>query len=201
MKGKKGFIKKVLKNKKLTIALSIVIIAILAILYIWIFAYNRHEKIDSKQISMLLSKESELTTAKLNGTGFSVYKDKGIKIWNRSDFLMTYDYTVRAGVDMEKVEVKVDEKDRIVFLKVPKAEIFDVKVAPDTIKYYDTKFALFNVNEKEDAVKAQTEAEKHAKEAAKGTGILEMANEQAEMLIKGILAGGIPKDYKIQIER
>lgn len=44
----------------------------------------------------------------------------------------------------------MDSTKKIANLNIPKAEILDVKIDPNLIKYYDIKFALFNVNEKED---------------------------------------------------
>ena len=175
-------------------------VVLVFILYIAIFVYNHESEVTSEQISAMLSKESKLTTATLNGKGFSTYTDEGIKIINRSDFLMTYDYEVNAGVDVSKIKPDVDERKKIVYLNIPKAEIFYVKVDPSSIHYYDTKFSLFNVDEKEDANKAHAESEKDARETAEETGILNMANEQAEALITGIVTKSIQKGYQVRVK-
>ena len=75
-----------------------------------------------------------------------------------------------------------------------------VKVDPNNIKFYGTGFALFNVNEKEDLGKALSLAEKDAMEYAKKTGILDLANQQSETLIKGILANAIPNGYTMEVK-
>ena len=76
----------------------------------------------------------------------------------------------------------------------------DVKVNMDSIKYFDEKFALLNVDYKEDANRATSLAEKEAVTELEDMGILKMADEQAEALIKGLIQDVIPRNYKIQIK-
>ena len=67
-----------------------------------------------------------------------------------------------------------------------------------TIKYFDEKFALFNVDEKEDANKAVVLAENSVKEEAIKTGILELADKQSATLIEGLLSKAIPEGYTLK---
>ena len=192
---------KFLKNTKVKIGILIALLLIIAVGGGWIFLYNGKEKVDTEYISAVLQKSSELTTAKFNYTGMSEYEDTGIPIINKSDFIMVYKATARAGIDMEKVEIEVKDDMKIIYIKIPKAEVLDVKVDTETIKYFDTKFALLNVNEKEDSNKAIALAEKSAEKEIANVGVLEMADEQAETLIKGLLKDVVPEDYKMKIER
>ena len=56
-----------------------------------------------------------------------------------------------------------------------------------SIKYYNESFALLNFDKKEDANRAQKMAEEVAEKDALGAGVLEAANTQSEILIRGIL--------------
>ena len=76
----------------------------------------------------------------------------------------------------------------------------DVKVHPDTIRYFNESITLFNPNEKEDSDKAQALAEQDAQTHASEMGILELANQQAETLEKGILEGCV-LDYEIKFKK
>lgn len=76
-----------------------------------------------------------------------------------------------------------------------------MKVDASSIKYFNEEFALFNVNEKEDSNKAIAKAEKAAEKEIKNVGVLEMADAQAETLIKGLLKEAVPADYKWEIKR
>ena len=52
-----------------------------------------------------------------------------------------------------------------------------------------------------DSNKAIELAEKAAEKELKNMGVLEMADEQAEALIKGLLRDAVPDDYKFDIKR
>ena len=179
--------------------------AIIALLIIFVcslpFIYNRKATLDTNQMNLLLSKSSELTTAKLKITAMSEFKDSGIAILNRSDFIMVYTATIRAGINMEDIRIEPNEIGKKIIIYIPKAQIQEAKVDtnPEDLKFFDTKFALFNVNEKEDLAKAISLAEEEAKKEAEKTGILELANQQSATLIKGILAEAIPEGYEIEI--
>lgn len=189
--------KKLIKNNvKRTALIGGIVIVIIVCLCL----YNKNEKIDNTYIIALLEKSSELTTAKLHYTGMSEFEDDGITFLNRSDFIMVYEATARAGIDVTEIEVVVDNFNNIVWLTIPDAKILDVKVDMDSIKYFDEKFSLFNFDSKEDANKANALAEEKAIEELESMGILEMANTQAEALIKGLIQDVIPEEYEIKIK-
>ena len=146
----------------------------------------------------MLIEASDLTTAKLNITNIYEHKDEGIKILNRADFTMVYKATVWAGIDMKKVEVIPNDLTKVIRVNIPKATIQDVKVDSSSIKYFDEKIALFNVDAKEDANKAVVIAENAAKEEAIKTGILELADKQSATLIEGLLSKAIPEGYTLE---
>ena len=110
---------------------------------------------------------------------------------------MTYNAEVTAGIDVKKIDVTVNDDTKTVKIKLPKAEIYSVKVDPGTIQYHDEKIALFNINEKEDSDKAEKMAEKDAMEQARKCGLLENADKNAEVLLKGLLEGNL-QGYSIE---
>lgn len=201
MKIKELFFK-VFKTTKSKVIFGVIIALLIIFVCSLPFIYNRKSTIDTNQMNLLLSKSSELTTAKLKITAMSEFKDSGIAILNRSDFVMVYTATVRAGINMEDVRIEPNEVVKKINIYIPKAQIQEAKVDtnPENIKFFDTKFALFNVNEKEDLAKAISLAEEEAKKEAEKTGILELANQQSATLIKGILAETIPEGYEIEIK-
>ena len=131
----------------------------------------------------------------------SEYKDSGITFINKSDFIMVYEATARAGIDVKEIGVDADDINHIVWITIPKAKIQDVKVNMDSIKYFDEKFALLNVDYKEDANKATSMAEKEAFKEIEEMGVLEMADEQAEALITGLIQDVVPKNYEIKVKK
>lgn len=186
-------------SKKAKKIVGIIIIALVCIFIV--FWINKKSDIDTTFLTQILTKSSELTTAKLTITGLSDYHDEGVYIFNRSDFTMCYTTTIRAGINLEKVKINSDSAQKKIYITIPDAEIFEAKVNPNDIKFYGTGFALFNVNEKEDLSKALSLAEKDAMEYAKQTGILDVANQQSETLIKGLLTNAIPNGYTIEVKK
>ena len=78
--------------------------------------------------------------------------------------------------------------------------MLDVKVLPDSVKYYNKGYALFNNDSHEDAVKAQQQAEDDAKKEALETGIIDVADSQSETLVKGILSS-VTDGYEMKFVR
>lgn len=202
----KDFFKTTFKTLKSKIILGIVLLVFVISIIIAFDVVNTKPKVDTTALNSLLTEASDLTTAKLRITGITNFKDSGIKFINRSDFMMVYTASVRAGIDVKDVIIDPDNINKKIYISIPEATIQDSKIEPESIKYYDEKLALFNLDEKEDANKAQFEAEQDVRENAVQTGILELANSQSENLIKGILANAIPAGYemitkKISIEQ
>lgn len=190
-----------MKFKELLMKRFVGIISLVLVLGIlFIVIYNKEEKIDSSFIITKLENSSELITAKLKYTGMGEYTDDGIGFINRSDFKMVYEATASIGIDVDEIEVNVDNFSDIVWVKVPKAKILSVKVDPNSIKYFDEKFALFNFDSKDDANRANSLVENSAYEELNDTGIMDMANRQSEVLIKGLIQDIIPKDYEIKFK-
>lgn len=162
--------------------------------------------IDVTYLNTALKEASELTTAKLKINGLVDFKDTGIIILNKSDFTMKYTADISAGIDMSKVEIKnddIDHENKKIIVEIPKAIVFKPNVyhGDKYIKFYDEKFALFNVNEKEDLSRALAMAEKDAESEAVENGLLELADKQSETLVKGILSDAVSQfGYSIEIK-
>ena len=190
----------ILKNKVATmICLAVVVVTIVGgTIYL---TRNKTSEVDTTYLGAKLEKASELTTTKLTYDGFTKYTDTGVKVINRSDFLMVYTATARAGIDVKEIIIESNKISKTIKVTLPKAKILEVKVDPSTIKYYDTKLALFNFDSREDANDAQALAEQEAKKELEKMGILESANEQAEVLIRGLLQESIPSDYELKFTK
>ena len=186
------------KQTKIIMILVGIIIILCTVIFVSIFAKS---KVNTNMLVEKLSKSSELTTAKLTIKGIKEYDDEGIVILNKSDFTMVYVTEIKAGINLENVKVESDPLKKKIYITIPDAEIIDAKVDPNDIKFYGSGFAFFNVNQKDDVTKAISLAEEDAREYAKTTGLLELANTQAETLIKGILADSIPEGYTIEVKK
>lgn len=188
-------------KSKIIFILVVVLIITIALLVIRNKMFNKQESADFTYLSMLLEKSSELTTAKLKITGIENYKDAGAMIINRSDFTMVYSATIRAGVELKEVKIEPNTIEKEIVIVMPKAKVFDCHVNQNEIQYFDEKFALFNLDSKEDANKACALAEQDGIKEAEGTGILEFAEVEAEYVIKNILTPALPEGYTLTVKK
>lgn len=190
----------ILKNKVATMICLVVVVVVIVGGTIYL-TRNKTSEVDTTYLGAKLEKASELTTTKLTYDGFTKYTDTGVKVINRSDFLMVYTATARAGIDVKEIIIESNKISKTIKVTLPKAKILEVKVDPSSIKYYDTKLALFNFDSREDANDAQALAEQEAKKELEKMGILDSANEQAEVLIRGLLQESIPSDYELKFTK
>lgn len=194
-------LKKFPQSKKIIIKLF-ALIAVVAVLFItFLVIRNKDAKVDNEFLLTQLEKSSELTSAKVKMTGIYAFKDSGFLIFNKGNFIMVYEATVRSGIDIKEVKVDTNNSFKKISVTIPSAKVQSVEIDPNSIKYYNEKMSLFNFDKKEDANKAMAEAKKDAEKKAETIGLIELADEHSETLIRGILQPLIPKGYKIDIKR
>jgi hypothetical protein len=185
------------KAKKITII--VIAILLLFCIYTTIKTYIP-KSINSSYIIKEIKESSELTTAKITYTGFHQYVDEGARFLNRGDFTMIYDATIRTGIDLDKVDVKVSNLKKTVNIKIPKARVLDVNIDESSIEFYDTKFAPFNFDSRTDVTKAIAEAKEDTKNKVVNKIDFDFANKQSEILMRGLVQKIVPKNYEIVVE-
>ena len=117
-----------------------------------------------------------------------------------SSFLASYDGAVTAGVDFRAVDVRRDEDAKTVTVTLPAAEILSVDIDPGSFVLYSEKTGLGNPISAEDFNSALVELEANAREKAVARGLLDRAEENARVLIRGFLEGLVSEPYTIRIE-
>ncbi len=147
------------------------------------------QEVTVELVSKKLENISALSTAEMIYTGLYSVTEGKIPFITKKGFSMVYSATVRAGIDASQIEVEIT--DEAVTVLLPAAEIQMSKVDPDSIQFYDEKFALFNQDKKTDVTEAISIAEQDVQEKANTDGLLERATQQAEYIIKGILEGSV----------
>lgn len=192
---KESLFDKIKSKLKFVLLIVLVIFAIIGIKHI----IPKKEEIDVVFITNQLQKSSDLTAAQVKMTGVYNYVDDGIVVINRQNFIMVYEATVNAGIDLKQAKVKLNKVTKKVVVEIPKATILGVDVDTENIKYYNEAFTLFNFNKKEDANKATALAKKEAAIKAQDIGVIELADSHAETIIMGIIEPLIPDNYKIEI--
>ena len=185
------------------ILMGIVALALVAVGVIGTIAVQRTFQptvsLSSTSIQEQLSNTSELATAKLEYRGLVRYENGDIDFINKKSFSMVYDAEVRAGVDLSQAAVEVSGK--TVTVSLPQAQMLGVEIDPNSIEFYDSSFALFNWENKQDTADALKVAQQDAESRVDEAGMLEQANKQARTLVENLLKPFAEGDnpYSIQV--
>lgn len=104
-----------------------------------------------------------------------------------TNYCAAYDGTVNAGIDFSGVTVEMDDALGTVVVRVPAAEIFDVDIDTDSFRLISEKSGLGNPVSVADFNSSLAELEKTASEKALERGVLEKADENARLIIRGFV--------------
>lgn len=143
-------------------------------------------RLDTTTVTEQLERVQELATAKLSYRGLVKYEEGDIDFINKKGFTMIYDAEVRAGVDLSKARVEVSGKD--VRVTLPAATVQSISIDPDSIQFYDEKFALFNWQNRTDAAEALKLAQENANAKVDASKLITEANDQAVEAVKALLS-------------
>ena len=120
-------------------------------------------------------------------------------ITSQSEFMYSYDGTVLAGVDFEKIQIERDEDRSAIIVVMPASEIRTVTIDKNTFRIYSEKDSLWNPLKLEDYNISLVEFESAAKEKALASGILERSDEQARTLVQQFI-GNLPNTDGYTVE-
>ena len=109
---------------------------------------SKKPELNTSAITAQISELSQLSTAELAYRGLVRYSQGEITFLTKKEFTMIYDANVKAGVDLGQVQM--DIKGNKVSVTLPKAEIQDITIDPDSLEFYDEKFALFNFQDRQE---------------------------------------------------
>lgn len=167
----------------------VVAVALVAVGVVGTLAFQRafepSVKLSSTSIQEQLVNASELATAKLEYRGLVRYENGDIDFINKKGFTMVYDAEIRAGVDLS--QASVDVNGRTVTVRLPAAQLLGVEINPDSLEFYDSTFALFNWENKQDTAEALKAAHTDAEGKVNQTDMLTQADEQARTLVENLL--------------
>lgn len=172
----------------------LVLLALLAGMAAGVYGYARYSapkepELTSAFVSGKLEAVSELTTAKLTYTGLIKYSEGKIPFLTQNSFSMIYTAKVRAGIDLAKAQIEVQEEQVVITL--PECEVQAIEVDESSIEFYDERWALFNRTEKEDVIDMVSAAKEDVSGKADVESLLENARQQTELIVRGLLEDAI----------
>ena len=103
-------------------------------------------------------------------------------------FLIRYDGIIKAGIDLNEVEIDVNEDTRTIIVTLPPSRITDNNVPQETIETIETKDGLFNKVTIDDSNALITERKKVMEQKAIERGLLVDADAEAQAVVKAFFS-------------
>ena len=174
------------------IAIAVITAVILLVLGLTVrFGMKNKTRLKSDTVNKMIEKIQELSTINYHYTNVGSYEKQneliGIKIpLTYKRFIVTYDGTMKIGINLKNIEVKIVDKE--IMIKLPKPEILSNQMLEDSIRFFDQTSGIFNplkLNEYTDFVK-KLNAE--ALEKVEKSGIMKEAVENAKLALTNLLS-------------
>lgn len=199
--GRHPFAKLLVKPKVLVIAAVVILVAIAAVAVL-LQTSGREEpqpQVFNKSTLERIINVSELSTftAVYNGIARVANEKKPEKI----DYYVSYEATVNAGIDFQKVEISMDEEQKTITLKVPEAHITNQSVEMSSLEFIFLNKKADKPGVTEVAYKACEEDVRQ--ESEQQTAICELAKQNAENVLKALtkpIVDQLGDGYQLVIE-
>lgn len=114
-----------------------------------------------------------------------------------SKFVYSYDGVITAGIDFARIDIEKNNK--LITVKLPKAEIRSSEIEEDSFKLYDEKNNIFNPISVKDVNDSFADMKKHEEKTAIEKGLLEWANKNAKVVIENFFKNAFEiEEYEIK---
>lgn len=150
-----------------------------------------------------LAEISELASVTYTYTNMAQFENSddfyGMKIpFTTKKFILSYDGTIKAGIDLGDVEIEVRDND--VTVTLPEAEILAHEIDADSVEIFDEKTSIFNPFTIEDFTAFQAAQREVMEEKALQRGLLAQAREKAGNSVRLMLASVLPEEAQLTVQ-
>ena len=147
-------------------------------------------EISMSEIQQEIRQLGELATVEYFYTNAARFSD-GKTLWgirlSEKSFVLKWDGTIKAGIDVDEIGIEPQEESRVLTVKLPAARILSHDPDLDSVEVVDQKNGLFDPVTVEDQTKFNAECEKAMEKKALERGLLEQAQENAKEVLRQLL--------------
>ena len=166
---------------------------------------TEHEEMSAIVVQNQISAISELATVTYHYTELGQYESSkdfyGTKVpFTTSKFIITYEGTIKGGIDMDAAKIDVDEAGKKVTVTVPPAKILSHEIHEDTIMVFDEKKSIFNPLTVEDYAAFYADQKVEVESKAKTQGVLSEARTQAKLAVRNLLTPVMAEEWELEIK-
>lgn len=195
--------KKIHLNQTLKNILIIVIIAVVFFIAGKVWPSGEEPtKMTSDLLSQQIQSISELASVEYNYTNMGKFENQatfyGWKVpFTTKSFIISYDGTIKAGIDMSQVEVKV--KDKKIIVTLPPAKILSHEIDEKSIEVFDETKNIFNQISITDYNSFAIDQKESMEQRVLDKGLLQEAMDKAQETIKTFIESSYQShDYEIE---
>ena len=168
----------------------------------WSAGQSENSQIDAVVLQNQLTEFRELAKVTYAYTNMAQFESSsdfyGVKVpFTTKSFILTYDGTIKAGVDLDGAAV--DISGTTVTVTLPEARILSHEIDEGSVEVFDEKTSIFNPFTVEDFTSFQADQKAAMEERALSRGLLEEARSKAVSSVKQLLAAALPDTYTVEI--
>ena len=169
----------------------------------WSAGRSENVQIDAVVLQNQLTEIRELATVTYAYTNMAQFESSndfyGVKVpFTTKSFILTYDGTIKAGVDLDGAAV--DVSGTAVTITLPEAQILSHEIDEDSVEVFDEKASIFNPFTVEDFTSFQADQKAAMEERALSWGLLEEARAKAVSSVEQLLSAALPDPYTVEIQ-
>lgn len=164
--------------------------------------FSSHTEVSVDLITNRLASAKKLITTEYHYTNMGAMENQnefyGWKVpFTKKSFILSYDGIIYMGVDIDKLDVKIEGKE--IRIALPEAEILSHDIKEDSITIFDEKTSVFNPIEISDYITFSADQQKVMEEKVLAGGYLRKAKENAQEAIEELLQMNpeISEEYQI----
>lgn len=166
---------------------------------------NQREELSAVVLQNQIANIKELGTVTYEYTELGQYESSkdfyGTKIpFTTSKFIITYDGTIKAGIDMNLASVEIDEITQKIEIVVPAAKILSHEIHEESVKVFDEKNSIFNALTVADYASFYADQKKEVESKAKTQGLLSQARTQAKLAVQELVTPVLPEGWELEIK-
>ena len=176
---------KVGKKKSLLLVVFVVVLAVIIAAGVFFFMSSSkpEPEIISQSTLEKIINVSDLSTFEAVYNGIAKVENEEDP--EEIDYYVSYDAKVKAGIDFEKVDIAVDNENKIITVTVPEIKITDVNVDIASLDYIFFNDKANTATVSEEAYKKCIEDVKN--ESNNETAIYELADQNAHNIINALI--------------
>lgn len=188
---------------KVAIILIVTIIAVGALFFFKTQGFISKTEINADLIASRIASVKKLITTEYHYTNMGAMRNQnefyGWKVpFTKKSFIISYEGVIYIGTDIEKAEIKIEEREIIIDL--PDAEILSHEIKEDSITIFDEKTSIFNPIEIGDYTNFSADQKKVMEEKVIASEMLATATKNTQDAIAELLmlTPEISENYKIR---